>query len=78
MSKKPFERPELTRELVDYYISESRRMQSEAICGMVKRCFYFIYSTSKSGLQSLGRQATTMALRLKGRHTFHAPRHAGQ
>ena len=76
MANKLFERPTVTQELIDYYVSEGRRMQSEAIHDLVNHCYSVSCSKVRQVGHWFGRRASSLAAKLKDRHPFHPTSHA--
>ena len=67
MVNKPLERPEMTRALIDYYISEGRRMRNEEISALTKSCFHWILSKIRQAVRGTGRLLSSAAAKQRDR-----------
>jgi len=75
MAKSPYEGPEITRELIDHYISEGKRMQSDEINRIAKHCYNGFYAAFRKIVYRLNHDISSSFSKLKNRLPMHSPRH---
>jgi len=76
MVNKPLERPEMTRERIEFYINQGRQMRSEEMGKLINTCVCFVSNRFMQAAQRVGQLLSVSSSKLRDRLGLHLASHA--